>query len=85
MSKKETKSLVEITEEEFIKNIWTAIDEYDQQIYEFQHSQREFYKLWRDYQIDKDHTKHDLKFYLQDQERLFYKKEPKQLMGYKRM
>jgi len=78
------KSLVEITEEEFVTIFWKAIDDYDNQISHLQNVQRDFYKLWRDYSIDKCNTKNNLIFYLRDGSTLFYKKTIKPSIGYKR-
>jgi hypothetical protein len=83
-TKKTEKSLVEITEEEFTTNVWSAIDQYNDQIRELQEGQREFYKLWRNYLIDRNNHKNDLVFYLRDKEALMYKRIKKPSIGYKR-
>lgn len=82
MNKKKT--LVELTEQEFVKNIFSVIEEYDEQLCEIKKEQGQFYKLYRNYLLDKNSTKFDLKFYIQDSSRLFYKKFEKKSIGYKR-
>jgi len=81
MVKKE-KSLVELTEDEFINSIFSCIDKYDDQISKYQKLQQQAYKLYRNYLLDKD--KYNLTFSLQDN-MLTYCKKIKQEIGYKRL
>ena len=80
---KKEKTLVELTEEEFIKNIFSVIEQYDDQIDEIIKDQKKFYKLYKNYLIEKNNPKTTLKFYLENNTKLFYKKTKKPSIGYK--
>jgi len=80
MSNKKTKTLVQITEEEFIKLILDNIDITEDNLYEIQKKQNEFIRLYRNYNMDKQ--KYDLKFFIEDNI-LNYQKFKKPSIGFK--
>lgn len=81
MTPKKEKSLVEITEEEFIKLITDNIDTMQDNIYELQNTQEKFYRLYRNYNVDKN--KYNLKFFIKDTV-ITYQKFHKPKIGFRK-
>ena len=81
MSKpKKESSLVELTEQEFLKVLFDTTEKLDRDIYKIKEQQGQFFKLYRNYCYDK--KDHNLKFYLEDS-KLFYKTHKRPSIGYK--
>jgi hypothetical protein len=79
---KKEKSLVEITEQEFLEALFNATESMEKQIYSIKDKQKDFFKLYRNYTYDKPH--YNLKFLLEDNSILRYERTPKPIIGYKR-
>ena len=76
------KTLVEITEEEFVDTIKNTLDSYDDSINDLLKEQQTVFKLFRDYSFEKQKGS-DMTFFLENNEILFYKKTPRKKIGYK--
>jgi hypothetical protein len=80
MTEKKKKTLVELTEKEFVGMIFNTTESYDRDIWDIKEKQKEFFKLYRQYTYDKN--KYKLKFILENGSILRYEKT-KPVVGFR--
>jgi hypothetical protein len=79
LTKKE--ELTEITEAEFLKYITRTLDTCDDQISVLEATKQQFFRLYRDYQVDKQFS--NLKFYVQGTALMYDKQSSDHKIGFK--
>ena len=77
---KKEPTLVELTEQEFLKVLFDTTDKLQRDIYDIEDQRSQFFKLYRNYCHEKQ--KYNIKFYLEDN-KLFYKTFNRPSIGYK--
>ena len=73
ITKNKPKTLVEITEDEFLDSIVDNINYYNDEINKLRAAQTQFVKLFNSYKVDKD--RYRLKFFIQDNSLTYIKEK----------